>query len=159
LTDANGYRAGNPMDYSREMIGYLEAADVDGMRRLWRKIGAGYPQHDDRGTLIAIHMARTACEAVRFPYRAWSHAWLIDHGLPSQLPDELKPRAQRMHPVTQHAVGIAVKSKFPIVQTEVTKAMQGAVLEAEADGRLADSPHVRARMAEARAYIKRKLFG
>ena len=41
--------------------------------------------------VAAIHLARTKSELLRFKLRAYSHAWLIDHGYPSLLPDELRP--------------------------------------------------------------------
>lgn len=147
------------MDYSGEMLRYLEDADVAGMRVLWSKVGSGYPQHDAAGTLIAIHMARTACEALRFNYRGYSHKWLVERGLPSQLPDVLKPKAERLYPVTKPCVGIAVGSKWPEVKREITKAMSDAVEQAAADGRLTDDEYVRGRMTAARVIAKRKLFG
>jgi hypothetical protein len=109
--------------------------------------------------VAAIHLARTKSEVVRFPYRAYSHQWLIERGYPSMLPDHLKPRAQRIFPITKSTVGISVNSKYPEVKEAVTSAMRNAVLEAEAMGRLSDDPFVRARMAEARQYVLKKLFG
>ena len=155
----NGYSAGDPMDHSGEMVRCLEAVDVNGMRRLWDKVRPQFPLHDDAGMTIAIHLSRTQCEAVQFKLRAYSHAWLCERGLPSQLPDNLKPKAQRLYPIIASAVGIAVLSKYPTVKREVTNAMRHAVLEAEADGRLTDDPFVKSRMQEARAYIKKKLYG
>jgi len=145
--------------HSRELLACLEAVDVEGMRRLWGKVAPQFPQHDDAGMVAAIHLARTKSELVRFKLRAYSHAWLIDHGYPSLLPDELKPRAQRIYPVIASGVGISVNSRYPEVKSAVTLAMTGAVLEAEADGRLTDAPFVRGRMQEARRYAVKKLFG
>lgn len=144
---------------ARELIDCLERADIDGMRRLWRKVAPQMPVHDDAGTLAAIHLARTKSELIRFNLRAYSHAWLIDHGYPSLLPDELRPRAQRIYPVTVHGVGIAVKSKYDEVRITVAGAMQDAVLEAEADGKLTDAPFVKGRMTEARRRAIKQLFG
>jgi hypothetical protein len=144
---------------SRELIDCLERVDIHEMRRLWEKVSPQFPIHDDAGMRAAIHMARTKSEMVRFKLRAYSHAWLIDHGYPSLLPDELRPKAQRIYPVTAHAVGIAVQSKYDEVRATVTQAMQGAVLEAEADGRLADSPFVKDRMQDARMRALKQLFG
>jgi hypothetical protein len=109
--------------------------------------------------VAAIHMARTQTEAVRFKLRAYSHAWLMERGYPSLLPDELRPRAQRIYPVVASGVGIAVRSKYEEVKVAVEGAMRDAVLEAEAEGRLIDAPFVRARMSEARRVAIRKLFG
>jgi hypothetical protein len=144
---------------ARELIDCLERVDIDGMRRLWGKIAPQMATHDDAGMLVAIHLARTKSMLVRFKLRAYSHAWLIERGYPSLLPDELRPKAQRYYPITAHGVGIAVKSKYPEVKTTITRAMQDAVLEAEADGRLTDSPFVKDRMMEARSRATKKLFG
>lgn len=129
------------------------------MRRLWHKLAPQMPMHDDAEMLAAMHLARTKSELVRFKLRAYSHAWLTERGYPSLLPDELRPKAHRYYPVTRLGVGIAVKSKYPEVVTTVTGAMSEAVLEAEADRRLADSPYVKARMMEARQRAIGKLFG
>lgn len=144
---------------ARELVDCLERIDVEAMRRLWAKVAPQMATHDDAGMLAAIHLARTKSELVRFKLRAYSHAWLIDHGYPSLLPDELRPKAQRIYPVTAHGVGIAVRSKYDEVRIAVAGAMQDAVLEAEADGRLTDSPFVKGRMMEARKRVVKKLFG
>ena len=145
--------------YADELVGYLEAVDVEGMRSLWGKVAPHMPLHDDAGMVTAIHMARTQTEAVRFKLRAYSHAWLMERGYPSLLPDELRPRAQRIYPVIASGVGIAVRSKYAEVKLAVEGAMRDAVLEAEAAGRLTDAPFVKARMSEARTLAVKKLFG
>lgn len=147
------------MDHARIMVEYLEVFDVSGMQRLWREVAPLMPQHDDADTEIKMHMTRTMLEQVKFRHRAYSHCWLTERGLPSQLPDELRPKAERFYPVVKPAVGIMVSSKYPLLKREITRAMSDAVLEAEADGRLNDDDFVRGRMLEARANIKRKLFG
>lgn len=144
---------------SRDLINCLETMDVAGMRRLWAKLAPQMATHDDAGMVAAIHLARTKSELVRFKLRAYSHAWLLDRGYPSLLPDELRPKAHRMYPVISHMVGIAVKSQHEEVKITVTRAMQDAVLEAESDGRLTDSPFVKERMMEARERARKRLFG
>jgi hypothetical protein len=144
---------------SRELIDCLERIDVDGMRRLWSKLSPQTSMHDDAGMLAAIHLARTKSELIRFKLRAYSHAWLLDRGYPSLLPDELRPKAHRLYPVIALGVGIAVRSKYPEVITTITSAMSDAVLEAEALKRLWDSPYVKMRMMEARHRATKKLFG
>jgi hypothetical protein len=144
----------------RELINLLEQIDIKGLRLLWGGVAPNMPLPDtDEEMLTAIHLARTKSDLVRFRYRAYSHAWLSERGYPSLLPDELRPKAQRLYPVTTLGVGIAVKSKYDIVKTTLTQVMQDAVLEAEADGKLADSPHVKIRMMEARLRATKKLFG
>lgn len=144
---------------ARDLIDCLERVDIEGMRRLWAKVAPQMPTHDNAGMVAAIHLARTRSELVRFKLRAYSHAWLIDHSYPSLLPDDLRPRAQRLYPVTALGVGIAVRSKYEEVKAVITGAMSDAVLEAEADGRLMDSPFVKSRMMEARKNATKKLFG
>lgn len=138
----------------------LVTCDVAGIRKLWMHVAPHLPQpENDHQALMAIHHARTQVDTFALRLRAYSHAWLIDHGYPSALPDHLRPEAQRMYPVTQHAVGIAVRSKYPVVQKTVSGAMQDAVMEAQADGKLTDAPFVKGRMMEARNYVLKKLFG
>lgn len=134
------------------MLDMLERCDVAGVRRLWRELEPTQPQPaDDAAALVALHAARTKCPALRMKARAYSHAWLLDRGLPSLLPDELRPRAQRMYPVIVSAVGFAMKASsdpmraiLPMVSKEVADAIQ----EAADDGRLLDAPFVRARIRE-----------
>lgn len=146
-------------EHTRVMIDCLEKADVEGMRRLWREVAPKMPQHGDSDTLIKIHMTRTMTEAVGFKYRAYSHRWLVERGLPSYLPDDLKPKADRLYPVIAPTVGIMVNSKYPKLKAEIVRVMSDAVMEAEADGKLTEDDYVRSRMLAARADIKKKLMG
>ena len=111
---------------------------------------------------VVMHHARTQNPRIEFKLRAYSHSWLLERALPSGLPDELRPKAQRMYPVVVSAVGISVNTKNeflkPIVG-EVRQSMEYAVLEAEADGKLEDTPHVRKRMLEARKRTYKRLLG
>ena len=59
-------------------------------------------------------------------------------------------------------VGIAIQARSPLMRQAVPairRAMEGAVLEAEASGRLGDSDFVKTRMAEARGKTLKTLFG
>jgi hypothetical protein len=141
----------------------LEDLDVDGMLRLHAEVFPHLPPPASREqTLAGMHHARTQCEAISATKRFYSHRWLTDSGYPSALPDKLKPMAERIYPRASAAVGIALKTNSEIVRPilgEVRGAMEYAVLEAEGDGRLEDSPHVKRRMAEAKAKAIRKLVG
>jgi hypothetical protein len=140
----------------------LERLDVEAMRRADLALNPHLPYQTDEQVLTSMHMARTASDAVSFMCRAYSHAWLFERGLPSQLPDELRPRAQRIYPVVAKAVGIACKSTSPHMKEalgEIRGAMEAAVLEAVEDRKLDDSEHVKARMQEARRRTIDKLFG
>src|ERR1044072_6980895 len=87
----------------------LEECDVAGIRALWAQIPPGMPQpHTDAEALATIHRARTEANSIALRLRAYSHRWLEDRGLPSGLPDELRPRAERMYPRVVDGVGISV---------------------------------------------------
>jgi hypothetical protein len=151
------------MSLSEAMRECLETADVHNARELWNKAAPHLPQpKDDAEALKTIHYARTVSGAIRDPLRCYSHRWLEEQGLPSGLPDRLKPKADRLYPRIASAVGLAVQMRNPAEAgggVEIRKAMEYAVLEAEADGRLTDSPFVKLRVEEARAKERRKLFG
>lgn len=128
----------------------LEQCDIALVRKIWANVFPGMPQPEtDDVVLQRIHYARTLMP-IEFKLRAYSHAWLMERALPSGLPDNLRSRAQRMHPVTVAAVGIAVQSKYPVVRDSISGAMRNAILEAEGDGKLLDDAHVKKRMQEAR---------
>lgn len=136
--------------------------DVETTRRHWASMFPGQPLGDDRQILAMLHLSRTTLPGVADRLRFYSHRWLVDHGLPSFLPDRLKARAEREYPVTVTGVGIAVKFRSPLLQpigAKVEAAMADAVLEAQADGMLDDVEHVRRRMAQAKAETMGKLIG
>src|SRR3954467_7435744 len=151
------------MPLSDAMRECLETADVHSARELWRRAAPHLPQpKDDAEALKTIHYARTVSEAISDPLRCYSHCWLTERGLPSGLPDRLKQRAERVYPQIASAVGLAVQmrnAEEALAGVEIRKAMEYAVLEADADGRLTDSPFVKMRVEEARAKERRKLFG
>jgi hypothetical protein len=109
----------------------------------------------DHEALITIHRARTEARSMPLSLRAYSHCWLVDHGVPSGLPDELKPRAERMYPRIVEAVGIAVKAgsaeRIPLAR-RLRKAMEDAVAECYADGDT-EPAFVRGRIVEARKKV------
>lgn len=115
----------------------------------------------DREVLVTAHMARTSSDALPLKARAYSHRWLLDQGYPSQLPDELKPRAERIYPVVAEGVGIFVMGQSELgraVAPLVRKAMSDAVEECYADGRR-EASIVKPRMMEARSKEIRALLG
>jgi hypothetical protein len=147
----------------RELQRVAESLDVPAARRIWQAIAPHLPQPgSDHEVRIMLHHARTQSADIAFKYRAYSHKWLNDHNIESGLPDDLKPRAERLYPRVVSAVGIGVKAFSPVVGQiagHIRKSMEDAVLEADADGRLEDSAFVRARMAEAKTRTVRKLVG
>jgi len=141
----------------------LEDGDVSLLRKMWAHAAPRMPQPLTEAEAAGImHYARTVSEVVTFRSRAYSHAWLLERSLPSGLPDRLRPRAQRLYPVTVSAVGLAVGGKSEIsraVGPYILDAMETAVLELEADGQLLNTPLVRQRVQEARTTEMRRLIG
>lgn len=141
----------------------LESADVAGVRRLWAYVRPGMPQpKTDAEALIILHMARTQNIACSFAARAYSHRWLLDNGYPSQLPDNLKPKAERLYPAIHEGVGLAIGAKNILgraLKPHVEGAMIYAINEVYADHKRPYAPTVKKRMMEARDYTMKKLIG
>lgn len=140
----------------------LATCDVAGIRKLWAHVSPHLPQPaSDREALITIHHARTQVQSFSLRLRAYSHRWLIDNGYPSALPDELKPKAERMYPRIVDGVGIACGGTSEIgraIAPIIERAMSFAVLEAYADKRT-EPAFVKQRMMEARKRTVAKLIG
>lgn len=144
-------------DYSAAFRQCLVDLDVSLGRKLWRHVSPHLSQPaNDAEMLATLHMARTATEGIDARLRFYSHRWMLDLGYPSQLPDRLKPSAERMYPRVVDAVGVSVNSKYPVVKAEIGSAMSNAVLETYADG-VQDPVIVRSRMLEARERSRRAL--
>lgn len=141
----------------------LMAGDVDLCARIAAETNPHLPRVSRADAEIQMHHARTLMASLPLRYRAYSHAWLSERGLPTGLPESLKPAAERLYPRKVKGVMIGIKgeatSPFRPALIQIRQAMEGAVLEAEADGRLDDDAHVKARMAEARARKHKLLFG
>jgi hypothetical protein len=134
----------------------LEQCDVPMARRMSAHLFPHLPQPTtDAEALVMLHRARTEMPSMPLKLRAYSHRWLLDHGYPSALPDELKPRAERMYPVVTEGVGISVHTSRLLrpVGLMIRGAMEGAVMDAYAGAKTPDPAFVRARMMEARESI------
>ncbi len=146
------------MDPGAEIRRCLIELDYEGIVLIWSHLKPGAPVPKNRAeAVLALHLGRTAANSVPMRLRAYSHRWLIDNGYPSQLPDRLRPRAERLYPKATGSVGISVNSKYPVVQTAIQDAMVNAVLEAYADGHQEEPEIVKARMQEARQRERRGL--
>jgi hypothetical protein len=143
-------------EYSDHFRRALEECDVVTVRKLWAHIAPGMPQPvTDFEALVTIHHARTQTISIRLKQRAYSHRWLLDHDLPSGLPDELKPRAERLYPRVVHAVGVSVNSlsgRMAPLAVELRQAMSDAVADAYADHQT-EPGFVKARMFDAYAKV------
>ena len=141
----------------------LEAGDVDGCRAFFAANAAHLPQAETREQAeIVMHRARTEAESVSLKARAYSHRWLCERAMPSGLPDDLKPAAERLFSVRKVSVGISVNFRSPWMKPaegQIRGAMEGAVFDADAHGRIEDAAFVSARMKEAKERAMRALFG
>lgn len=137
----------------------LEECDIATIRKLWAHVAPGMPPlSTDYNVLSMIHHARTQAESIALDKRAWSHRWLLDHNLPSGLPDALRPRAERIYPRVTSAVGISVNFRsedMAPLAAELQRAMSTAVEDAYA-GHQTEPAFIKARMAEARAKVLKR---
>ncbi len=137
----------------------LENCDALGLMTLWRHIAPHLPQPANAAeALVTLHHARTQAGSVALDKRRYSHHWLTERGYPSALPDDLRPKPERVEPRVVDAVGVAVKAGSPerkALAKEIERAMSGAVLEMYADG-VTEPGRVKARMMEARARTLRR---
>lgn len=150
------------MNHAAEFRRCLEECDVVAVRKLWQHIAPNAPQPaSDFEALATIHRARTESMWASLSLRAYSHRWLLDHELPSALPDELRPKAERMYPRIVEGVGISVNTNSEILKPivgEIRQAMSDAVMESYADG-TTDPTYVKSRMMAAKTITINKLFG
>jgi hypothetical protein len=150
------------MEHAAEFRRCLVDLDVAAAMRLWAHVNPHLPQPTSAGQMtIVLHHARTQANSVPLKLRAWSHRWLLDHDLPSGLPDALKPKAERLYPKIIEAVGISVNVSSPEmkpVAEEVQRAMSDAVLESFADG-ITDPVLVSAAMKRGREKAIASLIG
>lgn len=125
---------------------------------VWKTLAPYLPQPPTAEAATAtMHMARTMAQTIPERLRYYSHRWLTDRGLPSQLPDRLKPSAERMYPRKVDAVGVAVRSQIPEVRAAITGAMSDAVSDCYANGDR-DPLIVKPQMMAARARERRGLM-
>jgi hypothetical protein len=151
------------VNHAAEFRRCLEQLDVVAARRIWAEAQPHLPQpKTDAEAEMVLHYARTQSDSMQLKLRAWSHRWLLERGLPSGLPDRLRPSAERIYPRVVSAVGIALGATSELaraVRPHVMGAMQDAVRECYADGHQGDHALVRARILEAKASATRKLLG
>ena len=133
----------------------LDELDIVRARRAWAAEFPAYPPFgSDAEVLSVMHFARTKADSIMPRKRVDSHRWLSERGLPSGLPDYLKPSAERLYPVHVGCVGIATKTRSPLA-AEIRGAMEYAVQETYADGHAEQPEIVRGRMMEMRERVLR----
>lgn len=150
------------MKHSAELKRCLEECDVAAIRRLSEHIWPHLPAPKTDGEALAtIHHARTQTRRINLKLRFYSHCWLRDRNLPSALPDELKPKAERMYPRVVGAVGISVGSSSVIgkaIAPIIERSMSDAVMDCYSENKT-DPTFVKKRMFEAKAKTIKQLLG
>lgn len=150
------------MSAQSEFHAALESGDVRLVRRASARLFPHLPPPaSDNEAEASMHMARTQMPSMPLKLRVYSHRWLAERGLPSQLPDDLRPKVEQIHPVIAEGVLVAVDSQSeemkPIAKL-IEAAMCDAVEDCYANGDR-DPRIVKARMAEAKARKFRELLG
>lgn len=132
----------------------LADGDVERCRCLWGAVYPYLPQPRDRAEAeVAMHQARTAADSLPLAKRLYSHAWLTERAMRSELPRNLRP------PRIVPAVGISVNTlshDADLIERAATieRAMSQAAGEAMTDG-VTDPEIVSAQMWAARARVLR----
>jgi hypothetical protein len=151
------------MNFAAEMQSCMVTLDVQRAREIWGIVAPHLPPiTTDEEMLATLHVARTQSDVVSLKLRFYSHHWLCERNMPSLLPDELKPSAEKVYPRKVQSVGISVNARSELTRPiigEVRGAMEDAVSEVYADGRADDIDLIKRRMIEARHSVTRKLLG
>jgi hypothetical protein len=124
----------------------LEESDTRGLVKL-----TGLRVKNKHEAEQMMHLARTKAESVELAKRQYSHAWLVERGLPSMLPSKDWPI------VIAASVGICVDSAVPEVKIALRGAMEDAVKKCYADG-TQDPVIVRQAMKDAFEKERKGLF-
>lgn len=133
--------------------------DIAGMRKLARATLPYLPQPGtDTEALTTMHMARTQMQTIPPRQRYSSHRWLTERGMPSQLPDRLRPSAERMYPKKVLGVAFAPAGNAgPEACGMITEAVEYAVNDCFANGDTATAivkpQMMRARLRERKALM------
>jgi hypothetical protein len=147
-------------EYSDNMLQCIREIDHELAMKLWKHVRpwAAQPENDLQA-IIMLHYSRTQIASMPEALRLYSHCFLRDHGMPSALPDHLKPKAERLYPVGTRSVGVSSgkaggsKTSFNFA---VQKVMSDAVLETYADGHIDNPRKVKSRILEMRARFKKQ---
>lgn len=150
------------MSAQSEFIAALERGDVREVRRISEALNPHLPRaENDASAEVSMHMARTQVDALPLKTRAYSHRWLTERALPSQLPDDLRPGAERMFPAVAEAVFVSANVHNPALKPAaaiVQRAMCDAVEDAYANGDR-EPGLVRRLMHDARRKTWKQLIG
>jgi len=146
-----------------EMQRCMADLDVQRAKAVWARVFRHLPPiTSDEEMLTTLHVARTQNPQIKERLRFYSHCWLVERGLPSMLPDALRPAAERMYPRKVSSVGISINARSDLTRLivpYVRGAMEDAVNEIYADGKGDDIDLLKRRMLEARRSTVHKLLG
>jgi hypothetical protein len=82
-----------------EMQALMVTLDVKRAREVWKLVAPHLRQPEsDEEMLTTLHLARTESPIVNTKLRYYSHCWLVERNLPSLLPDQMRPAAEREYP-------------------------------------------------------------
>lgn len=140
----------------------MEELDVVAARRLWRHVNPHLHQPaNDHETLLMLHHARTQSNVIRLRERVYSDRWLVEHGYPTAMPDNLRALGDRLYPRIVEGVGIsvAVSSEFMRPVGDALVQAQAAVVADAYNSGSVDTVKLKAAMEEARIAEKKRLLG
>lgn len=112
----------------------LSSGDVEKCRSLWAIVNPHLPQPKTLGDAkIVMHISRTASKSIPLNKRMYSHEWLEERGLHSELPRELH-RKVKPPPIIIPGVGISINTSSKIIDfTERCAAIEKAMGDAASE--------------------------
>lgn len=140
----------------------LRDGDPVALQRIWAAVFPNLPQPKDQAeATVSMHIARTSAGWLSHRARFYSHRWLTERSLPSMLPEDLKPKAERYYANVVSSVGIAaatgkdwLKPALPLIRDAMSK----AVLDRQ-EMIISDPERLRDEIQFARKKEFRRLFG
>ncbi len=151
-------------DHSAEARRILLALDVNAMRKFDAFMAPNKPKGmvgSDADILAGMHSARAQLDIIPLRHREYSHRWLKERGMPSQLPPHLWEAAERFVPKVVEGVGVMVAISSEELQPAadmVQGAMNNVILDAYADSDSPDPARLKERMMIARSTELRGLM-
>lgn len=124
-------------------------------RRHWTMLFPGFPPPtSDREAEATMHHARTQSAGLLLAKRLYSHAWLEERGLPSGLPDDLRPERPERRIVRAVAVGVRSRRLSDADARELERVMAAAGGEAILAGVMDDREISRAMWAARDRFLR-----
>lgn len=144
------------IEHGAKMRRCLVTADVAGLMKLWAYVAPHLTDQTPAQALLTLHMARCEAKSISLKLKAWSKAFLADHGIRKidgkWCEGLLKPI------IISEAVGIASRSaggRVLALNRKVMTAMTDALLNAQAKG-ITEAPWQKELMLKARHKVRAK---